>query len=132
MRLNHLDILEHCFREKFRGYSKEEVDAFLHLVSDDFREMAEEIEALKQEALEKDRLIEELRNGNPESASINIDALREKAKKVIQMAKSEAEKHRQSAEEELAALKNEIHKLSQEKSRLVQSIKESLRDHLKK
>ncbi|NIP99550.1 MAG: DivIVA domain-containing protein, partial [Nitrospinaceae bacterium] len=34
MRLTYLDILEQCFREKFRGYSKQEVDTFLQLVAD--------------------------------------------------------------------------------------------------
>ena len=48
MRLTHLDILEQCFRDKFRGYNKDEVDTFLHLVADDFKEMAEEIEQLNK------------------------------------------------------------------------------------
>ena len=39
MRLNHLDILEQCFRDKLRGYNKEYVDTFLHLIADDFKEM---------------------------------------------------------------------------------------------
>ena len=43
MRFTHLDILEQCFREKFRGYSNQEVDTFLQLVANDFKEMEEEI-----------------------------------------------------------------------------------------
>lgn len=133
MRLNHLDILEQCFREKFRGYNKEEVDAFMHLVADDFREMAEEIQKLKEELGEKDRLIETLKNSGAESPPpIDTEALKEKARQVILMARQQAQKHRQNAEREMAALKNEIHKLTQEKSQLIQSIKDTVRDHLKK
>ncbi|UCD10795.1 MAG: DivIVA domain-containing protein [Nitrospinaceae bacterium] len=133
MRLNHLDILEQCFREKFRGYNKEEVDAFMHLVADDFREMAEEIQKLKEELGEKDRLIETLKNSGAESPPpIDTEALKEKARQVILMARQQAQKHRQNAEGEMAALKNEIHKLTQEKSQLIQSIKDTVRDHLKK
>jgi len=133
MRLNHLDILEQCFREKFRGYNKEEVDSFLHLVADDFREMAEEIQKLKDELAEKDRRIESLQNARGENPPpIDTEALKNKARQVIQMAKDQAEKHRQKTEVELAALKDDIHKLTQEKSRLIQSIKDTVRDHLNK
>ena len=52
MRLSYLDILEQCFHDKFRGYNKQEVDTFLHLVADDFKSMTEEIK-------EKEKLISE-------------------------------------------------------------------------
>jgi len=53
MRLSYLDILEQCFHDKFRGYNKQEVDTFLHLIADDFKSMTEEIK-------EKDLLIKNL------------------------------------------------------------------------
>jgi len=43
MRLNHLDILEQCFRDKIFGYNKEDVDTFLHLVAEDFKEIIEDV-----------------------------------------------------------------------------------------
>ena len=60
MRLNHLDILEQCFRDKLRGYSKQEVDTFLHLVADDFKEMTEEIELLTKKLAHKEKIIKEM------------------------------------------------------------------------
>ncbi|MFP6637636.1 MAG: DivIVA domain-containing protein [Nitrospinaceae bacterium] len=48
MRLTYLDILEQCFHDKFRGYNKQEVDTFLHLIADDFKSMAEETQELRQ------------------------------------------------------------------------------------
>jgi cell division initiation protein len=57
MRLNYLDILEQCFHDKFRGYNKQEVDTFLHLVADDFKSMTEEIKEKEKLISEKDEEI---------------------------------------------------------------------------
>ncbi len=80
MRLSYLDILEQCFHDKFRGYNKQEVDTFLHLIADDFKSMAEEIK-------EKDLLIKKLQDTNNQSGSgnnplsqITPEMLKEKAK----------------------------------------------------
>ena len=85
MRLSYLDILEQCFHDKFRGYNKQEVDTFLHLIADDFKSMAEEIK-------EKDLLIKKLRDSNNKSESgdnplsqITPEMLKEKAKKIIKL-----------------------------------------------
>ena len=51
MRLTYLDILEQCFHDKFRGYNKQEVDTFLHLVADDFKSITEDLK-------DKDRQID--------------------------------------------------------------------------
>ena len=71
MRLTHLDILEQCFHEKFRGYHKGEVETFLHLVADDYQEMTEEIDKLKNELAEKDRIIENIENNKEASLAAN-------------------------------------------------------------
>ena len=60
MRLSYLDILEQCFHDKFRGYNKQEVDTFLHLVADDFKSMSEEIKEKEKLISEKDEKIKEI------------------------------------------------------------------------
>ena len=60
MRLSYLDILEQCFHDKFRGYNKQEVDTFLHLVADDFKSMTEEIKEKEKLISEKDEEIKEI------------------------------------------------------------------------
>jgi len=60
MRLNYLDILEQCFHDKFRGYNKQEVDTFLHLVADDFKSMTEEIKEKEKLVSEKDEEIKKI------------------------------------------------------------------------
>ena len=60
MKLNYLDILEQCFRNKIFGYNKDDVDTFLHLVADDFKELYEELELLKIEIAKKDKDMERI------------------------------------------------------------------------
>ena len=60
MRLSYLDILEQCFHDKFRGYNKQEVDTFLHLVADDFKSMTEEIKEKEKLISEKDEEIKKI------------------------------------------------------------------------
>jgi cell division initiation protein len=60
MRLSYLDILEQCFHDKFRGYNKQEVDTFLHLIADDFKSMTEEIKEKEKLISEKDEEVKEI------------------------------------------------------------------------
>ncbi len=136
MRLNHLDILEQCFRDKFRGYNKQEVDMFLHLVADDFKEMSEEIESLKKKIAHKNDLINDLKSqseaGNQNDSAdpeITREILKEKARQVMREVRDQTESQKKKALQELNTLKNEIQKLTQEKSSLIDNIKKSAREH---
>ncbi len=138
MRLNHLDILEQCFRDKLRGYNKEDVDTFLHLIADDFKEMGEEIELLNKKLAKRDRTIAKLKQeaeakpyaANPENLSITPDMIKEKAKRIINVAREHADQHKKKAEQELSSLKNEINKIKKEKKNLIENIKLSAQKHL--
>ncbi|PIQ97315.1 MAG: hypothetical protein COV67_04880 [Nitrospinae bacterium CG11_big_fil_rev_8_21_14_0_20_56_8] len=151
MKLNHLDILEQCFREKFRGYSKNEVDNFLHLVADDFKELEEDLRQLKRksersdklahqiqeirkELEEKNRIIAELekapRNGNGVFGNLTPDMLKEKAKRMVQVAKEKAELHRRKADQELEQIRAEIERLHAEKKNLMELIKSTAQNHM--
>jgi DivIVA domain-containing protein len=68
MRLTYLDILEQCFHDKFRGYNKQEVDTFLHLVADDFKSMAEDIKGKDRQTDLKNEEIRELQQSQDELA----------------------------------------------------------------
>ena len=132
MRLSYLDILEQCFHDKFRGYNKQEVDTFLHLIADDFKSMTEEIK-------EKDLLIKKLQdtNNKPEVrnnplSQLTPEMLKEKAKKIINAAKQQAEEHRQDAMTEAEGLMQDIEKLKKQKSSLMENIKSTAKDHLDK
>ena len=180
MRLNHLDILEQCFRDKLRGYSKQEVDTFLHLVADDFKEMTEEIELLtkklahkekiikelqetrekleenkkavseppaktleeikqlKKQVAEKDQLIRELKETQKANRNdggqtqITPEMLKEKARRIINVARDHADQFTQKAEQKLSSLKQDISKLQLEKKNLLEVIKNTAQNHLEK
>ena len=127
MRLTYLDILEQCFRDKFRGYNKDEVDTFLHLVADDFKEMAEEIKQLNKKLEQKDRVIKQLQKEGPTLAP---EMIKEKAMRIINVAREHADQHRKKTEEELSTLKNDILKMKREKKNLIEAMKSTALKHL--
>jgi len=180
MRLTYLDILEQCFHDKFRGYNKQEVDTFLHLVADDFKSMAEDIKgkeqqiglkneeirelqqtrnelaqqqsetttspkveeelrALRKELEEKNNLIQQMEtaaknqsNSNGAFSQLTPEMLKEKAKKIINIAKQHAEQHKASAAKELDSLQIDIQKLQLQKQQLMENIRTTAVDHLNK
>ena len=177
MRLSYLDILEQCFHDKFRGYNKQEVDTFLHLVADDFKSMAEDIkgkdrqtdlkneeirelqqsqdelaqqqsetttspeveEELRKELEEKNKLIQQMEtaaenqsNRNGAFSQLTPEMLKEKAKKIINIAKQHAEQHKASAAKELDSLQIDIQKLQLQKQQLMENIRTTAVEHLNK
>jgi cell division initiation protein len=179
MRLSYLDILEQCFHDKFRGYNKQEVDTFLHLVADDFKsmiteikekekriaekddeikalqadlesrplendaalppEVEEELADLRKQVEEKDLLIKEMQaaqsppgNGDNPFSQLTPEKLKEKAKKIINAAKDEAEQYRQGATKEMESLMQDVEKLKEQKKTLMANIKSTAIEHLNK
>ena len=126
MRLTHLDILEQCFHDKFRGYNKQEVDTFLRLIADDFKSMVEEIK-------DKDYEIKNLRStmkSRPEEIDTSIAT--EKAKKIVNAAKNQVEELRKESIKELEQLIQDIEELKKQKSTLMKNIKSTATEHLNK
>ena len=130
MKLNHLDILEQCFRNNFFGYNKEDVDSFLHLVADDFKEIAEELEILNKKLLQRNQTIEKLNNEVIQKSNeakiatvVNPEVIKEKAKRIINVAREHANHQKKKAEQELSNLKKEIVKIKQEKENLIKATK---------
>jgi DivIVA domain-containing protein len=138
MRLNHLDILEQCFRDKIFGYNKEDVDTFLHLVAEDFKEITEELDLLKKKTDRENKYAGELnqqetnKNGERQKKPevITSDITKEKAKRIINAARDHANQHKKKAEHELSTLKREVEKIKQEKKKLIEAIKASAKESL--
>jgi len=132
MRFNHLDILEQCFRDKFFGYHKEDVDNFLHLVAEDFKEMTEELDLLEKKIDKKNKDIDKfneeaghkLKATKNKPTEITPELIKEKAKKIINAAREHANQHKKKAEHELYNLKKEIEKLKEEKKNLAETPKQ--------
>ena len=126
MRLSYLDILEQCLHDKFRGYNKQEVDTFLRLIADDFKSMAEEIR-------DKDSEIKNLLSAlKSQPAEKDTSIALEKAKKIVNAAKNQAEQHRKESMKELEQLIQDIEELKKQKSTLIKNIKSTATEHLNK
>ena len=126
MRLSYLDILEQCFHDKFRGYNKQEVDTFLRLIADDFKSMVEEIK-------DQDSEIKKLRSAlKSQPAEKDTSIALEKAKKIVNAAKNQAEQHRKESMKELEQLIQDIEELKKQKSTLIKNIKSTATEHLNK
>ena len=177
MRLSYLDILEQCFHDKFRGYNKQEVDTFLHLVADDFKAMTAEIKEQEKRIVAKDDEIKELQadlesrplendftlppeveeeladlrkqvkdlltkemqdaqsppeNGDIRFSQLTPKMLKQKAKKIINAAKDQAEQYRQDATNEMELLMQDVEKLKEQKKTLMANIKSTAIEHLNK
>ena len=131
MKLNYLDVLEQCFRNTIFGYNKEDVDTFLHLVAEDFKELYEELELLKIEIAKKDKDIERINKEashkqeetKTETSKITPDIIKEKAKRIISAAREIATQHKKKAAYEISSLKKEIEKLKEEQKHLIETQK---------
>ena len=48
MRLTPLDLQNHCFPNRFRGYDPAEVDGFVRMVAEDYESLVRENDALRE------------------------------------------------------------------------------------
>ena len=94
---------------------------------------------MAEEIKEKDLLIKKLQDTNNQSGSgnnplsqITPEMLKEKAKKIINAAKEQAEQYRQNSMTEVEELMRDIEKLKKQKSSLMENIKSTAKDHLDK
>ena len=127
MKLTYLDILEQVFHDKWKGYDKKEVDTFLHLVAEDFKELHDELSQLRGKTERQEKKIAKLESanssGNNDAGNLDPAALRDKAKRVIQLARQEADKHLVEVDRELTRIKEEVQALRREKKELLSVVK---------
>jgi len=129
MRLDHDKILAQTFKKSLSGYSKEEVQDFLKIVAKDFKEMKRDLTRLREELNVKDRQVRELdealtsKNKQPPSFESFRSSLQEKARKFVNQARDEADRHRQKVEAEVNHLQGDIRRLKIERQHLIDNLK---------
>lgn len=140
MRLSYLDILEQCFHDKFRGYNKQEVDTFLHLVADDFKSMSEEIKEKEKIIASKDNEIKSLLT-DLESRPVEMDTFipQEVEEELIDLRKQveekdrfikemqEAQKHEENGDNPFSQLTPEM--LKEKAKKIVNAAKNKAEQH---
>jgi DivIVA domain-containing protein len=129
MRLDHESILKQTFKKSLSGYSKEEVQDFLKIVAKDFKEMKRDLVRLREELNVKDRQMRELdealtseKKQSPSFESFR-SSLQEKARKFVNQARDEADRHRQKVEAEVNHLQGDIRRLKTERQHLIDNLK---------
>jgi cell division initiation protein len=140
MRLTPLDIQNHHFPRRFKGYDPVEVDGFLRMVTEDYKSLIEESEALKTRIREVEQRVTEMQGNEKTLQAAFITAqsmtedLRHSALKeselVIAQAEVKAEKVLDASHRRAAELAQEISEMKLVKVRLATAIRNTIETHL--
>ncbi len=130
MRLDYDSILAQTFKNSLRGYSKEEVQDFLKIVAKDFKEMKRDLARLREELNMKDRQVrglDEALIARQTQRTDNFENLRsslqEKARKFVNQARDEADRHKRKVEAEVNHLQGDIRRLKTERTYLINNLR---------
>ena len=130
MRLDYDSILAQTFKNSLRGYSKEEVQDFLKIVAKDFKEMKRDLARLREELNMKDRQVRGLDEALVARQTQRTDnfenlrsSLQEKARKFVNKARDEADRHKRKVEAEVNHLQGDIHRLKTERTYLINNLR---------
>jgi cell division initiation protein len=141
MRLTPIDIRQHRFSVRLRGFDTQEVESFLETVVADFEDVVRENASLKRDA---ERLNRELEKYQTREATIQetlttaqgiVDQLKRTAMReaevMIGEAEVRAEKLVQEAEARRGDLSGEISQLKRMRERLTYDLRNTLNGYLK-
>lgn len=130
MRLDYHGILIQTFKDKFRGYDKEEVQTFLRLIANDFKAMEDEIKQLQVELESRDQQNKTYRDSLERTHENTLadfqfapEALKEKTRKFLRLAQEQATRYKKKVEKEVALMRQEIKTLQEEKQYLKKDLK---------
>lgn len=140
MRLTPLDIQNHHFAQRLRGYDPEEVQAFHRLVAEDLEGLIRESERLRERIRELEARVEEM-GGREEllretlitAQAVSDDLRRTAAKEAeVMLAEAEvrAEKLLDAAHRRVAKLAEDIREMRTLRTRLGASVRAAIETHL--
>ncbi len=140
MRLTPLDLQNHRFAHRMRGYDTTEVDAFVRMVAEDYEALVREGETLRETVRtlelrvaeltgQEGRLRETLVTAQTLSEDLKRTAIREAEMRVAE-AEVKAEKILDAAHRRAAKLQEEIRELRLLRTRVTASVRSALDTHL--
>jgi cell division initiation protein len=140
MRISPLDVHNHPFRRQFSGYDREEVDAFLHMVAEDYEGVLREVESLREQVIRHEVRIDDLAANEVilqetlTTAQKISDDLKRTAIKEAEVRVGEAEikgeKILAAAHRRAAKLAEDIREMKVLRTRLAASIRAAIETHL--
>ena len=139
MRLTPLDLQNHRFAHRLRGYDPSEVDAFVRMVAEDYEALVRENEALRETSRslelrvaelsgQEGRLRETLVTAQGLSEDLKRTAIREAEMRVGE-AEVKAEKILDAAHRRVARLQEEIRELRLLRTRVTAAVRSTLETH---
>jgi len=141
MKLTPLDIEQRRFKMRFRGLDTKEVQVFLELVADEFKNLMDEMNSLKEELRNKTREIEEYKEREKvfKDTIINAQKIMEEMKSnaekeahlLISEAEVKAEKILNSAHNRLAQIHEDIRELKRQRTQFETKLRSLIESHLK-
>jgi len=137
MKITPLDIQQAGFKVKLRGYDRQEVDAFLDSVTEDYEALIRENNALREKVADYENQLTELRkkeatlNNTLMKAQDLVQEMGHSAQKdaelVLKEAELKAEELLHTAREEMASIKRDILELQKQKVVFLEKIRSLIR-----
>ncbi len=140
MRVTPLDIRNHLFGKQLRGYDREEVDAFLTMVAEDFESLLREAEGLRKAVAKLEGRVEEftsnesilqetLTTAHRLSEDLKQTAIRE-AEATVGQAEIRGEKILDAAHRRAAKLAEDIREMKSLRGRIASVVRSTIETHL--
>jgi cell division initiation protein len=140
LRITALDIRNHVFPRMIGGYARDEVDAFLDMVSDDYEALVREAQAHRENVIRLEVQVERLSSNeailqatlttaHKLSEDLKRTAVKE-AETVIGEAEVKAEKVLDAAHRRATSLAGDLREMKQLRIRLAASVRATIDTHL--
>ena len=140
MRLTPLDIRNHPFESRWRGYDPGEVDTFLRMASEDYEAVVREAEALRERVRALEARVEQLsaQEQTLRETIVTAQGLAEDLKRtavkesevLVGEAEVKAEKILDAAHRRAAKLAEDIREMKQLRSRIAAAVRSTIETHL--
>lgn len=140
MRITPLDIRNHASPRRFSGYDRDEVDAFLQMIAEDYEGSLREIEALRAEIAKLEVRVEDLSANEAilQETLTTAQKLAEDLKRtaikeseiMISEAELKGEKILDAAHRRAAKLAEDIREMKSLRSRLSTAVRMTIQTHL--
>jgi len=140
MRITPLDVRSHPFRKRLSGYDREEVDAFLQMVAEDYEDLVREAEGQREQVIKLEVRVEDLAaneavlqetltTAQKLSEDLKRTAVKE-AEVIVGEAEIKGEKILAAAHRRAAKLADEIREMKSLRMRLSESVRAAIETHM--
>jgi cell division initiation protein len=140
MRITPLDVRNHPFRKRLSGYDRDEVDAFLQMVAEDYEDLLRESESLREHGIRLEARVADLAaNENLlQETLITTQKLSEDLKRtavkeadvIVCEAEIKGEKILAAAHRRAAKLADEIREMKSLRTRVSENVRAAIETHL--